>query len=526
MKTTTIWQTDVQAPHFPALDTDLSVDVLVIGGGITGVTAALMLKRAGRSVALIERGRIGCGETGHTTAHVTYATDQRFTELVKTFGEDHAQAAWDAGRLGMEQIASFVASERIDCEYRRVPGYLVAASSGDTDAEARGLDDESALAEGLGFDSNFVENSPLLNRPGIRFANQVKIHPVKYLHGLARRIPGDDCYVFENTESGEFSADGWEVIANGHRIRFEHVVFATHVPLQGRTSTLNAALLQTKLAAYSTYAIGAKIAGGNTPEALFWDTANPYLYIRVDRRDDGDYAIVGGADHKTGQEPNTERSFEELEKIMNQIWPDAEIEHRWSGQVIESVDGLPFIGETAERQFVATGFGGNGLTFGTLGAIMARDWVLGVRNPWEDLFSVNRKELSSLWNYLKENKDYPYYIATSQLSATAGNNVDVLGCGEGKILRVNGTKVAVFRDDHGTLTTLCPVCPHLGCIVAWNGAEKTWDCPCHGSRFTSNGEVIAGPAEKPLANQDVSSPAGDLLGVEAEPSTPVPTYAP
>ena len=523
MKTTQIWTTDFQAPHFPTLDKDISVDVLIVGGGITGVTAALMLKRAGRSVALIERGRIGGGETGHTTAHVTYATDKRFSKLVGTFGKDHAEAAWDAGRLGMEQIATFVASERIDCEFRRVPGYLVAAGNGDVIAEAKELDDESALVEGLGFDSTYVESAPLLNRPGIRFANQLKIHPLKYIHGLARKIPGDDCYVFENTESGEFSADGWQVIANGFRIRFEHVVFATHVPLQGRTGTISAALLQTKLAAYSTYAIGAKIPAGHTPESLFWDTGNPYLYVRVDRRDGSDYAIVGGADHKTGQEPDTEKPFHDLERTMRTLWPDADIDHRWSGQVLESVDGLPFIGETAERQFVATGFGGNGMTFGTLAAIMARDWVLGVRNPWADLFSVNRKELSSLWNYLKENKDYPYYIATSQIAATAGDNLDLVGCGEGRILRIDGAKVAVYRDDHGTLTTLCPVCPHLGCIVAWNGAEKTWDCPCHGSRFTSKGEVIAGPAEKPLSNQEVSTPAGNpsIIEVDDAPIAPV-----
>ncbi len=524
MKTTQIWQTDVRAPHFPTLDADLSVDVLIVGGGITGVTAALMLKRAGRSVAIIERGRIGGGETGHTTAHVTYATDTRFTELVKTFGETHAQAAWDAGRLGMEQIAAFVASERIDCECRRVPGYLVAAGGGDTAAEAKELDDESALVKGLGFDSTYVKAAPLLDRPGIRFANQLKIHPLKYLHGLARQIPGDDSYVFENTESGEFSADGWQVIANGHRIRFEHVILATHVPLQGHTGALSSALLQTKLAAYSTYAVGAQLPSGHTAEALFWDTANPYLYIRVDRRDGGDYAIVGGADHKTGQEPDTEKPFRDLERTMLTLWPGAEIDHRWSGQVIESVDGLPFIGETAERQFVATGFGGNGMTFGTLGAIMARDWVLGVRNPWAELFDVNRKELSSLWNYLRENKDYPYYIATSQLSATAGSNLEVVGCGEGKTLRIDGTKVAVYRDDHGALTTLNPVCPHLGCIVAWNGAEKTWDCPCHGSRFTSKGDVIAGPAEKPLANQEVSPSAGNPTVVEADDSTFAPAF--
>ena len=518
MKTTPVWQTDIEAPHFPTLTNDLRVDVLVVGGGITGVTAALMLKRAGRTVALLERGEIGGGETGHTTAHITYATDTRLTDLVKTFGRGHAQAAWDAGHFAMEQIADIVASEGIDCELQRVPGYLVAAGGADLRAQARDLAAEAALVAGLGFDTAYVESAPLLHRPAIRFANQLKFHPLKYHHALAQRIPGDGSHVFEKTEAGEFCAERGQIIANGRRLRFDYVVLATHVPLQGRTGTLGAALLQTKLAAYSTYAVGARLAGGHAPEALFWDTADPYLYLRADRRAGGDYVILGGADHKTGQEEDTGKRFAAVERALHDIWPDAAIEHRWSGQVIESVDGLPFIGETAERQFVATGFGGNGMTFGTLAAIMARDRVLGLRNPWEDLFSVERKEFSSLWNYLKENKDYPYYLAKSQVAATAGHSLDDVGFGEGKILRLDGKKVATYRDEHGALTALCPVCPHLGCTVAWNGAEKTWDCPCHGSRFTATGEVIAGPAEQPLEHADVPVSGMNSAGVPVDTS--------
>ena len=498
MKTTPVWQADIKAPHYPTLDTDLRVEVLVIGGGITGVTAALMLKRAGRTVALIERGEIGGGETGHTTAHITYVTDTRLTDLVRTFGRGRAQAAWDAGHFAMEQIADIVAREGIDCDLQRVPGYLVAAEGGDIPAQARSLAAEAALVAGLGFDTAYVESAPLLHRPAIRFANQLKFHPLKYHHALAQRIPGDGSHVFEKTEAVEFCAERGYLVANGHRIRFDYVILATHVPLQGRTNAVSATLLQSKLSAYSTYAVGGKLAARDTPEALFWDTADPYLYLRVDRRASGDYVILGGADHKTGQEQDTEKPFATLERALHRIWPGTEIDHRWSGQVVESVDGLPFIGETAERQFVATGFGGNGLTFGTVAAIMARDRVLGLRNPWEDLFSVERKEFSSLWNYVKENKDYPYYLAKSEMPATAGDSLGALGRGEGKILRLDGRNVAAYRDEHGAVTTLSPVCTHLGCTVAWNGAEKTWDCPCHGSRFSAKGKVISGPAERPM----------------------------
>jgi Rieske Fe-S protein len=238
----------------------------------------------------------------------------------------------------------------------------------------------------------------------------------------------------------------------------------------------------------------------------------------VDRRAGGDYAILGGADHKTGQEEDTEKPFATLEGALHTIWPEAAIDRRWSGQVIESVDGLPYIGETGERQFVATGFGGNGMTFGTLAAIMARDRVLGLPNPWENLFSVERKEFSSLWNYVKENKDYPYYLAKGRFAGTAGDTLDAVGCGEGKILRLHGQKVATYRDEQGAVTTLSPVCTHLGCTVAWNSAEKTWDCPCHGSRFTAKGEVIAGPAVKPLRNVNVPIPPADSVDVPLEPS--------
>jgi Rieske Fe-S protein len=261
---------------------------------------------------------------------------------------------------------------------------------------------------------------------------------------------------------------------------------------------LGAALLQTKLALYSTYAIGARLPEGTVPEASFWDTADPYNYLRLDRRDACDYAILGGADHKTGQESDTERNYRALEQHLQRLFPHAIIDHRWSGQVIETPDGLPYIGETAPRQFIATGFAGNGMTFGTLAAIMARDAITGVKNPWRELFDPHRKKLRAVVDYLRENKDYPFYLVRDRLRGAEDGGLAQLQPGEGKIIRAGGKKVAAYRDKQGKVTSLSPVCTHLGCIVHWNVAEKTWDCPCHGSRFGPNGEPIGGPAESPL----------------------------
>jgi len=258
-------------------------------------------------------------------------------------------------------------------------------------------------------------------------------------------------------------------------------------------------LFQTKLALYTSYVVAGRIPKGQLPAASFWDNGEPYDYLRIDSKADHDYVIFGGEDHKTGQKADTEEPYGRLEERLRAYIPQVAIDHRWSGQVIETNDGLPFIGETGEGQFAATGFAGNGMTFGTLGAMMAVDKILKRQNPWEDLFDVHRKKiLGGTWSYLMENKDFPFHLVRDWVAKGENESTAELARGEGKIINFKGKKVAAFRDDEGKVTLCSPVCTHLKCIVDWNTAEKTWDCPCHGSRFKPTGEVISGPAEEPL----------------------------
>jgi Rieske Fe-S protein len=268
----------------------------------------------------------------------------------------------------------------------------------------------------------------------------------------------------------------------------------------GESGLVSSVLFQTKLALYTSYAMGARIPRGSIPIASFWDTNDPYLYLRIDSGAEADYAILGGEDHKTGQVVDTAQCFRRLQDSLGKIAPDAQVDHHWSGQVIETNDGLPFIGESDPGQFVCTGFSGNGMTFGSLSAMMATDWVSQKKNPWAELFDPSRKKLKGgTWDYLKENADYPYYLIKTRFAAAQGESLGNVGKNEGKILKLNGKKMAVFRDADGKVTQRSAVCTHMGCIVRWNAAEKTWDCPCHGSRFKTDGAVISGPAETPLA---------------------------
>lgn len=495
MKQESSWELS-QPPSFPKLSKDTATEVLIIGGGITGITAAHLLATAGRSVMLLEKGRLCAGETHFTTAHISYPSDLRMRELAKKFGDNHAGAVWDAGQAAAEQIRRNVCNEEIDCGLRHVPGYLYAAHDAPLEEEISHLQEDAELAEKLGFDAHFMDGCPVTKRPAVTFANLMKFHPLKYAMKLAQAAQQAGCQIHEESEAQEFDPEKRRVRCNGHEVSYQHVFIATHVPLQGAAGTLSAMLLQTKLAGYSTYAMEAMLPPDSAPEGLWWDTSDPYFYFRTDAVEDGLRVIAGGEDHKTGQVEDTETCYTALSRKVLDLFPMARLTRRWSGQVIETVDGLPYIGEYA-GQYVATGFSGTGMTFGTLSAMMFAGHVQGIENPWADLFSVERKELSSSWDYLKENKDYPFYMAKALFMGGRRDPQD-LASGEGAILRMNGKKVAASKDDEGRLTLLSAICPHMGCVVGWNNADRTWDCPCHGSRFTATGAVMAGPAESPL----------------------------
>lgn len=494
------WRSSSTLPEFPPLARNLHVDVAIVGAGLTGITAAYLLKRAGLRVAVLDRGTVACGDTGYTTAHLTCVTDARLSQLVKDFGEDHARAVWDAGLAAMWQIAECVDAERISCGFAWIPGYLHAPLGASIDDDVvKDLKEEARIASELGFDAEYVESAPLVDRPGVRFEGQARFHPLRYLSALASTIEGNGSAIFERTNIDTIEDDPLTVVAGDYRVKCDYAFVATHNPIIGKASLLRATLLQTKLALYSTYAIGGRVERGSVPDALMWDTDTPYGYLRIDRHRDYDLVIFGGEDHKTGQVPDTEPRFERLEQKLRALVDGVSLAHRWSGQVIETHDGLPYIGETSPRQFVATGFNGNGFTFGTLAAMMVADAIQGRDNPWRELFDVGRTKIrAGLWDYLRENKDYPYYLIRDRFAGAQGKSTRTLRRGTGKLLELDGKKVAAYRHEDGRVTLLSPVCTHMGCHVQWNTAESTWDCPCHGSRFTPSGDVIGGPAEKPL----------------------------
>ena len=489
---------DAQPTTYPRLDRDdLAVDVAVVGGGITGVTAALLLKLAGKKVALLEARRIGTGVTGGTTGHLTEAIDTRYRELEKRFGQDGAALVAASSRVAIEAIGALVARFELDADFTRVPGYLYTERSDEHDA----LGEELACMQRAGLSASSASVPlPFRVAAGLRVENQAKFHPLKYLYGLAARIPGDGSHVFEHTRV--HNVDEGEPcrvhVAQGPSLRAERVMLATHTPL-------NQAVLQTKVAQYRSYVVSGRVE--NPPEGLFWDTADPYHYIRTHRDGDATELIVGGEDHKTGIGEHSDAPFERLLEYAARFGLK-EPRFRWSAQVVEPLDGLPFIGKNAgaERVFVATGFSGNGLTFGTLAAMLIKDACLGAFNPYAELYDPARlKPFTKLASFLAENVDYPLHLLSDALKAPTARSLDEIPKGDGRIVRLDGRRVAAYRDDDGRIHAVSPICTHLGCHVAFNAAEKSWDCPCHGSRFSVDGNVLDGPAAESLERIEVES---------------------
>ena len=497
-QTQSIWM-DVSAPHFPALERDIEVDVAIVGGGITGITAANLLKRSGKRVAVIELGRIGDGETGMTTAHLTEVLDLDYQDLISNFGVEGGHLACQSSRKAIQRIEANIHAYNIDCDFKRVPGWKWTESQDDISY----LEAEAEAALKLSVPNLLSTTAPLpfdIKR-AIRFDHQAQFHPLKYLKAIAATIPGDGSHIFENTRAIDMvDGEPCVVVTSRGTITCKEIVVAANVPVS------NKLFLHTKIAAYRSYAIAFKATeaaaiSGN----LLWDTMDPYHYIRTTKINDDDYLIVGGEDHKTGQDTHADVHFQNLEDWCADRFDFTTIPYRWSGQIINPVDGLPYVGRNSlcDNIFVATGYSGNGMTFGTMAGMLISDLILGQTNPWAELYDATRvKPLAAARSFISENIDFPTRLISDRL-APEENNLNLLHENEGALVRVGGKKVAAYRDTEGQMHLLSPVCPHMGCYVHWNSAEKSWDCPCHGSRFSPQGKLLNGPAVTDLASEEV-----------------------
>ena len=473
-------------------------DVIVIGGGITGVTTAWLLERAGLEVALFEARELTGGTTSRTSAHLTEVLDTRYHELLDDRGEEGASLIAQASREAIDFVERTSLEQRIDCEFLRVPGYLYATTGEQADELAK--EEKACERVGVTVRRPLQVGLPFRLRAALEFPRQARFQPRSYVLGLAARLPKETCQVYEHTRVVDIS-DGAPcrvTLEDGAWATATHVVMATHLPL-------NTLWLQTRLAHYQTY-----VVSGPTPfdlPGLYWDLADPYHYLRGVTVDGQQHLVVGGEDHKTGREPDTRAAFDRLNRYSEALGID--VTHAWSAQVLESVDGLPLVGRNASSQhvYVATGYAGNGLTFGTVAAHLLCDACLG-RKPSEvgQLLEATRFRPPSFRTLLHENLDYPIRLVKDAVAPAEVGSVAEVAKGDGKLVKVSGRRLAVFRDHDGEVHALTSVCTHLGCHVHFNAAEKTWDCPCHGSRFGVDGGVLSGPAKKELSPVEVEDP--------------------
>jgi glycine/D-amino acid oxidase-like deaminating enzyme/nitrite reductase/ring-hydroxylating ferredoxin subunit len=499
--TTSLWMETAEVSRHQSLSTDVKADVCIVGAGIAGLTTAYQLASEGRNVVVLDDGPVAGGQTQRTSAHLSNAIDDRYIEIEKVHGEEGARLAAESHTAAIDRIEAIAETEGIQCEFLRVDGYLFLAPGHSADL----LEQEREAAHRAGLiDVDFVTRAPASSfdtKRCLHFPRQGQFHPVKYLSGLADAFQSKGGKIYTNTHASQIEGgkEARVVTGGGPVVKSKAVVVATNAPVNDLVA------IHTKQAPYLTYVIGARVARGALATALYWDTLDAYHYIRVQPMSQDDMLLIGGEDHKAGQVADQANRWDHLEAWARERFPMmGSVEYQWSGMVMETIDGLAFIGRNPmdkDNVYIVTGDSGMGLTHGTIAGMLLPDLISGRENPWSAIYEPTRKPVWGMaWKeFITENANVAKEMTKDWLGGGDVSSIDDIPRGEGAIMRRGVMKVAVYRDGRGTIHEHSAVCPHLGCIVHWNGAEKTWDCPCHGSRFNPKGEFIAGPANSPLS---------------------------
>lgn len=499
------WYHDsMESIAFEKLNQNIDTQVVVIGGGIAGITTAYCLAKEGHKVVLVEDGLIGSGETGRTTAHFVTALDDRYYNLEKTFGDENIKLIAESHIMAIDFVEQTVKKENIDCGFERVNGYLFKHPSDKEDS----LERELKATLNAGIKTKEVERVPgiLHEEKALCFLNQAQLHPLKYLTGLCKSIIQNGGKIFTNTHASKIDHEGITT-ADGFTVNAKHIVVATNFPVN------NLFTMFSKQYAYRTYVIGALVKKDLLPKALWWDTGDfelnsktpPYHYVRVHPfNEQYDILISGGEDHPVAETSKThvteKNRYKLLEAWTRSYFPIGEIVYQWSGEVLEPMDGMAFIGRNPldhDNVYIITGDSGNGMTHCSFGGLLISDLINGRENKWEEIYSPLRftlKESGGAIKLIKEDilnvlKKW-FYTGSVELSSIKN--------GEAGIVKLDGKKCGAYKDETGKLFLVSAECTHLKCMVLWNNDEKSWDCPCHGSRFNYEGKVINGPANSDL----------------------------
>ncbi len=469
-------------------------DVIIAGGGVTGITTALELQKAGKSCLLLEAQSLCFGTTGGTTAHLNSFFDTSYDQIKSDFGEDAIHLVVNATTRALDLYRQNIEEYNIDCGYEHKDGYLYSRDHKQT-AQLNKIYEASVQA---GADVAYTDRIPVPVdfQRAIVYRDQAQVHPTKYVFALARAFEDAGGLILQQCRLEDAVEVDDMVTANTSLGVFQasFLIYATHIPPH-----IN--LLHFRCAPYRSYAMAVKL-NGDYPDGLCYDMYDPYHYYRTQEINGEKFFIVGGEDHKTGHEQNTEACFRKLEAHVREFFDVKEVSHKWSSQYFEPSDGLAYIGLLPGSKgniLVGTGFSGNGMTYSHIAALLFNDLIHKKENAWAALFSPNRlKPIAGFAEFIKENADVVTQFFGKRINTEKIAELSEMAPGEGRLVKFEGKRLAIYKDEKGKIYALNPVCTHAKCIVDWNQSEKSWDCPCHGARYNVDGTVITGPAHKAL----------------------------